>query len=403
MDIDDTPEEAAFRAEARAWLDRNALPKGHPDDFSLGLWSGAYDEATYIARCRAWQHTLHAAGWAGITWPREHGGRGGKPIEQVIFNQEQSRYGVSTGAFMISIGMAGPTILRHGSPEQKARFLAPMIAADEIWCQLFSEPDAGSDLANLATRAERDGDEWVVNGQKVWTSSPDRARYGMLLARTDFGARKHAGISYFLLDMSTPGIEVRPLRQMTGEADFNEVFLENVRVPRDSIVGERGRGWQVSRSTLKHERALIGSPTFARRTFDGIVMMAQAIEIRGRRAIDDPVFRNRLVEIEGRLLAAEYNSLRLLTASARGEDPGLAALVPKLHSSTLAYDVARLAMDMMSDRGCLYPGEPNAPAMGLFGRAYMWYFGMAIGGGAPNIQRNVIGERGLGLPRDARR
>jgi alkylation response protein AidB-like acyl-CoA dehydrogenase len=190
---------------------------------------------------------------------------------------------------------------------------------------------------------------------------------------------------------------------MTGEADFNEVFFENVRVPKDSIVGERGQGWYVSRSTLKHERALIGNATFARRTFDGVVMMAQAVEIRGKRAMDDATLRNRLADLEARLLAAEYNGLRLLTASARGEDPGVAGLVPKLHSSTLGYEIAKLAMDLMSDRGCLFPGEPNAPAMGMFGTAYMWYYGMAIGGGAPNIQRNVIAERGLGMPRDQRK
>ena len=219
-----------------AWLDAHAIPKGHPDDFSQGLWTGAYDEATYIARCQAWQRTLYDGGWAGITWPKEYGGRGGKPIHQVIFGQEQARYGVSNGAFMISIGMAGPTILAHGTDEQKDRFLPPMLRGDELWCQLFSEPGAGSDLANLTTRAERDGDEWVVTGQKVWTSSPDRARWGMLLARTDRDVPKHRGISYFLLDMASPGIDVRPLRQMTGESHFSEVFLDGVRVPAGNLL-----------------------------------------------------------------------------------------------------------------------------------------------------------------------
>ncbi len=223
------------------------------------------------------------------------------------------------------------------------------------------------------------------------------------LVRTEPDAPKHDGITYMLIDMKTPGLTVRPLRQMTGDADFNEVFFENVRVPKDSIVGERGKGWYVSRSTLKNERALIGNATFARRTFDGVAMMAQAVEIRGVPAMKDPVFRDRLVALEGRLLAAEYNGYRLLTASGRREDPGLAGLVTKLHTTTLGYHIAKLAMDLMSDRGCLAPGEPNAPAMGMFGTAYMWYFGMALGGGAPNIQRNVIAERGLGLPRDQRK
>jgi alkylation response protein AidB-like acyl-CoA dehydrogenase len=222
------------------------------------------------------------------------------------------------------------------------------------------------------------------------------------LIRTEPDAPKHEGITYFLIDMQTPGLDVRPLRQMTGEADFNEVFFENVRVPAGSIVGRRGQGWQVSRSTLKHERALIGNASMARRTFDGVLMLAQTTEVRGRRAIDDPVIRDRLADLEARLLAAEYNGYRLLTASARDQDPGLAGLITKLHTSTLTYDITKLAMDVESDHALLAPGEPTAPFLGMMTTAYMWYYGLALGGGAPNIQRNVIGERGLGLPRDQR-
>ena len=200
MDIDDTPEEAAFRAEARAWLDAHAIPKGHPDDFSAGLWTGAYDEATYIDRCQAWQRTLYDGGWAGITWPKEYGGRGGKAMDQVIFGQEQANYGVSNGAFMISIGMAGPTILAHGTEAQKERFLPPLLRGDELWCQLFSEPGAGSDLAGLRTRAQRDGDDWVINGQKIWTSGAHWADWAILVARSDPKAPKHKGLS------SMPGL-----------------------------------------------------------------------------------------------------------------------------------------------------------------------------------------------------
>jgi alkylation response protein AidB-like acyl-CoA dehydrogenase len=223
------------------------------------------------------------------------------------------------------------------------------------------------------------------------------------LVRTEPDAPKHHGISYLLIDMRTPGIDVRPLRQMTGDADFSEVFLDNVRVPAQNIVGRRGQGWVVSRSTLKHERALIGNASLQRRTFDGLAMLAQAVEQRGHAASKDPVLRDRLVQIEARLVALELNGYRLLTASARGEDPGLAGMVTKLYSTQLGYDIAKLAMDVMGDRGLLAPGEPNAPAMGMFGSAYMWSLGILIAGGAANIQRNIIAERGLGLPRDARK
>ena len=223
------------------------------------------------------------------------------------------------------------------------------------------------------------------------------------LVRTEPDAPKHDGISYLLIDMKTPGIDVRPLRQMTGDADFNEVFLENVRVPAKNIVGKRGQGWIVSRSTLKHERALIGGAQLTRRTFDGLVMLAQALEVRGQPAIKDPVIRDRIIALEARLLASEYQGYRLLTMSARHEEPGIAAMVTKLYSTNLGYDMAQLGMDIVGDRQLLAPGEATAPAMGMFGTAYMWSLGVLIAGGAANIQRNIIAERGLGLPRDARR
>ena len=238
VDFDDTPEEAAFRAEARAWLEANAIPKGHPDDFSAGhLVDGLLRGRAHQAVTREWQGRLYDGGWAGITWPKAVGGRGGRPIESVIFNQEQARFGVAVGVFTVAIGMVGPTLLRHGTPEQQQRYLPAMLKGDELWCQLFSETEAGSDLANLSTRAELDGEEWVVNGQKVWTSSAPRAEWGILLARTDPDAPKHRASRYFLVDMATPGIDIRPLRQMTGDAHFSEVFLDEVRIPAD----QRGR------------------------------------------------------------------------------------------------------------------------------------------------------------------
>ena len=344
MDIDDTPEEAAFRAEARDWLDAHAIPKGHPDDFSLGLWTGAYDEETYIARCRAWQRTLYDGGWAGITWPKEYGGRGGRPIDQVIFGQEQARYGVSNAAFMISIGMAGPTILAHGTVEQKDRFLPPMLRGDEMWCQLFSEPGAGSDLAALATRAVRDGDEWVVTGQKVWTSSPDRARWGMLLARTDGDVPKHRGIGWFVLDMATPGIDVRPLRQMTGESHFSEVFLDGVHIPADRLVGGPGDGWTVAQTTLNSERSSIAGGMGA--TPEALVAFARRFGATG-----DPLVRQRLVDAHIRYELLRFLRYRSQTALSHGRRPGAEASVMKLAFARYMQALTRTAIDAQGAHG----------------------------------------------------
>jgi len=395
-----------FREEVRRFLQENWTAEdaaGNPDPDSVAAAMGA--NVRTDERATAFRRKAIAAGYLYRHIPRAYGGgeQPADPLKATIIAEEFKRHGAPGEIMAQGPSMLAPTLIEHGTEEQKRKFVEATLLGTLKWCQGYSEPGAGSDLASLRTRAELDGDHWVVNGQKIWTSNAAEADWMFALVRTEPEAPKHDGITYMLIDMKSPGLDVRPLRQLTGDADFSEVFLDNVRVPKHSIVGERGRGWYVSRSTLKHERALIGNATFARRTFDGVAMMAQAIEIRGRTASKDPVLRDRLVALEARLLAAEYNGYRLLTASARGEDPGLAALAPKLHSSTLAYDLAKLAMDLMSDRGLLAPGEPNAPAMGMFGIAYMWYYGMAIGGGAPNIQRNVIAERGLGLPRDPRK
>jgi alkylation response protein AidB-like acyl-CoA dehydrogenase len=393
VDIDDTPEEAAFRAEARAWLDGHAIPQGHPDDFSAGLWTDAYDEDTYIVRCRDWQRTLFAGGWAGITWPKAHGGRGGKPIEQVIFNQEQARYGVSNGAFMISIGMAGPTILAHGTDEQRDRFLAPMLRGDELWCQLFSEPGAGSDLANLATRAARDGDEWVVNGQKVWTSSPDRARWGMLLARTDADVPKHRGISYFLLDMATAGIDVRPLRQMTGESHFSEVFLDDVRIPAANLLGGEGEGWRVAQTTLNSERSSIAGGVGA--TPAALVDLARRLG-----ATTDPLGRQRLVDTHIRFELLRFLRYRNQTALSQGRRPGAEASVMKLAYARYMKALTEAAVDLQGAHGLL--ASTDGPGGTMWLRRFLHSPSLRIAGGSDQVQANIVGERALGLPAEPR-
>ncbi|HEX6418226.1 MAG TPA: acyl-CoA dehydrogenase family protein [Acidimicrobiales bacterium] len=393
MDIDDTPEEAAFRAEARAWLDAHAIPRGHPDDFSLGLWTGTYDEETYIRRCQDWQRTLFDGGWAGITWPKAYGGRGGRPIHQVIFTQEQARYGVSSGAFMISIGMAGPTILAHGTDEQKDRFLPPMLRGDEMWCQLFSEPGAGSDLAALATRAERDGDEWVVTGQKVWTSSPDRARWGMLLARTDPSVPKHRGIGYLLLDMTAPGIEVRPLRQMTGESHFSEVFLDGVRVPAADMLGGPGDGWRIAQTTLNSERSSIAGGTGA--TPEGLLALARAVGATG-----DPLSRQRLVDAHIRYELLRFLRYRSQTALSQGRRPGAEASVMKLAFARYMKALTEAAIHVQGAPGLLAGDDVVDDGMWL--RRFLHSPSLRIAGGSDQVQANIVGERALGLPAEPR-
>jgi alkylation response protein AidB-like acyl-CoA dehydrogenase len=302
--------------------------------------------------------------------------------------------------------MLVPTLLERGSEWQKERFVPGTLLGEITWCQGYSEPGSGSDLASLKTRAELDGDEWVINGQKIWTSGAQQADFMFCLARTEPDAPKHAGISYLLIDMKQPGMDVRPLKQMTGSADFNEVFLSDVRTPADWIVGKRGEGWLVSRTTLKHERNSIGNAAMAEAMFGGLLRLAKEKTRGGRPAIEDPAIRARLGVIEGYVQAHKYSGFRQLTASLRGENVGILQLMNKLHSTNIGQEVAKLAFDLLEDEALL---DPSAGDRGL-GRAprsaagwvaqYMSSLGVAIAGGTANIQRNVIAERGLGLPRD---
>jgi alkylation response protein AidB-like acyl-CoA dehydrogenase len=395
-----------FREEVRSfvathWTVEDAASGPDPDSVAAMTGSSVRTDE----RATAFRRAAIERGYLYRHVPRRYGGaeQAPDPLKATIIAEEFKRARAPWEIMGQGPSMLVPTLLEHGTEAQKNFFVQDTLLGTIKWCQGYSEPGAGSDLASLRTRAVLDGDTWVVNGQKIWTSSAREADWMFALVRTEPEAPKHDGISYLLIDMRTSGIDVRPLRQMTGDADFSEVFLDNVRVPAQNIVGRRGQGWVVSRSTLKHERALIGSASLQRRTFDGLAMLAQVVEQRGQAAAKDPVLRDRLVQIEARLVALELNGYRLLTASARGEDPGLAGMVTKLYSTQLGYDIAKLAMDVIGDRGLLAPGEPSAPAMGMFGSAYMWSLGVLIAGGAANIQRNIIAERGLGLPRDARK
>jgi acyl-CoA dehydrogenase len=394
MDFDDTPEEAAFRAEARAWLEANAIAKGSPEDFSTGHFSADLGSEEYIKRCRWWQGQLHEAGWAGISWPAAFGGRGGRPIEEAIFAEEQARWGVSTGIFAVAHGMVAPTLMQHGTPAQQERWLGPMLRGEELWCQLFSEPEAGSDLASLRTRAVRDGDEWVVTGQKVWTSNAQHSEWGALIARTGDGDTKHEGITYFGVDMRSPGFEIRPLRQLNGEAHFNEVFLEEVRIPADQVIGEVGKGWKVAVTTLSNERVAIAGGS-GMSDPERLRQLATELGVTA-----DPLFRQRFARVHTNSEILRYLKLRTRTAMSRGGKAGPEASIMKLFYASFVKDLGDLAVAVQGAAGQLV--HPDAATDGVFQQKFFNAVQSSIGGGTDQIQRNIIGERVLGLPRDPR-
>jgi alkylation response protein AidB-like acyl-CoA dehydrogenase len=344
--------------------------------------------------------------------PAEYGGGGQQPdvLKDAICRDEFHAAGAPGPEPLQGPAMLAPTLIEFGSEEQKQRFVGPTLRKEIRWCQGYSEPGSGSDLASLQCSAVLDGTEWVINGQKIWTSNAQEADYLFGLFRTETDAPKHKGISYLLVPLDQPGIEVRPLRQMTGGMDFNEVFFENARTPADHIVGERGQGWQVSRATLKHERNLIANPNLMREHFDGLVELARRVERSGRPAIEDPGVRRRLAEIECHVRTNETSSLRQLSAAARGEE--LKCMLPmmmnKLYSTDAMQMLMKLAYDLVGSDGMLAPTERDLAeyrrGVGPTGwvEQYIFSLGPAIAGGATNIQLNIIGERGYGLPRDLR-
>jgi alkylation response protein AidB-like acyl-CoA dehydrogenase len=397
MHIGDTPDEAAFREGARTWLSAHAQPRlgaDAPAEVDLGV---------HVERCREWQATLAEHGWAGITWPAEVGGRGGTAIQSAIFAEEQAHFDVPTGVFAVATGMVGPTLIAHGTPTQRERFLGAMLRGEHVWCQLFSEPGAGSDLAALATRAERVDGRWVVNGQKVWTSLGQYADWGILLARTDPDAPKHAGITYFLVDMHAPGIEVRPLTQITGVAHFNEVFLTDVVIDDDCVVGAVGDGWSVARTTLLSERSFIGSGT-------GSWSVDQLIDTaRQTGRLADPVIRQQIAAAVCRARTLEFLGYRMRTAMSQGRMPGPEMYVLKLAYARHWAATAETAMAVLGTAGTLgdfspastghdhgAPGDPDETWQTMF----LTQFAIRLGGGTDEVQHNIIGEQALGLPRE---
>jgi alkylation response protein AidB-like acyl-CoA dehydrogenase len=396
MDIGDTPHEAAFRAEARAWLSSVATERDRAASHDID------DLGAHIERCRQWQATLADHGWAGITWPAEFGGRGGSAVQSSIFAEEQARFEVSTGAFAVAIGMVGPTLIAHGTPDQQQRWLTPMLRGEHVWCQLFSEPGAGSDLAALGTRAERRDGAWVVNGQKVWTSLGQFADWAILLARTDADAPKHAGITYFCVDMRSPGIEIRPLTQITGVAHFNEVFLNDVVIDDSCVIGGVNDGWTVARTTLTSERAFIGGGT-------GGWSVSQLIDLAQRTGrSSDPLVRQRLAEAHCRAETLTYLGYRLRTAMSQGRMPGAEMFVLKLAYARHWAETANVAMELLGASATLGDFSPagagaddNLADIDTQWQAmFLNQYAIRLGGGTDEVQHNIIGEQGLGLPRE---
>ncbi|HEX3691487.1 MAG TPA: acyl-CoA dehydrogenase family protein [Solirubrobacteraceae bacterium] len=383
MDLNDTPEQAEYRAQARAWL------QAHRDQAPPR--SGSSEDSAYIDSRREWQRKLAEAGLAAVAWPKEVGGRGLGPIEQVTVNQEISRAEVPGILDVIGIGMLGPCLIAHGSEEQKSRHLGPMLHGDEVWCQMFSEPNAGSDLAAVQTRA-RQGDDggWTLNGQKVWTTNAQFASFGLLLARTDPDIPKHKGLTMFIVPMDSPGVTVRGLRQISGEAEFNEVFFDDVHLDADAVVGGVGNGWGTALTVLMYERLTIG---FGSEGFGSPTRLAQTLAADAA-ARHDPDARRRLGEVITELLAVRYNGYRALTALSRGQIPGPEAGLAKVTMVNAAIAATDLGADVV-----------GPDALGTDSEwSYLISFlpGLKSAGGTEQVLRNTIGERVLGLPPEPR-
>ncbi len=390
MDFADTPEEARFRQEARAFLESHAA--------SVAGQPGAEEsEDAFIARAKAWQKLKADNGWACLNWPKAFGGRGATPMELIIWGQEEGRYNVPTQPFAIGLGMCGPTVIAFAGDEQKARYLPRMAAGEEIWCQLFSEPAGGSDVANLRTRAVKDGDEWVINGQKIWTSGAHYCDYGILLTRTDPSVPKHQGLTMFIVDMKAPGVEVRPIKQASGKAGFNEVYFTDVRIKDDHRLGAVGEGWKVSIVTLMNERLAVGSASGP--DAKEMLTLAQTLEVDDRPALENKAVRDRIATWHCEQSGLHFTKLRVQSALSRGETPGPENSITKIVSANKLQGIGSYGMDLMDMGGILVDQDGQDDS---FYGAWLSSPGLRIAGGTDEILRNIIAERVLGMPGDMR-
>ena len=395
MDLSLTPDQEAFRATVRSWLKTNIPREWKPTG------SSELPRAEQYEFLRRWQRTLFDAGFIGLTWPKEYGGAGLTFMEELILQQEMALAKAPPVLNILAIGMAGPTIIAYGTDEQKKRYPPRMLSCEEIWCQGYSEPNAGSDLASLQTRAEKDGEHYVINGQKVWTSLAHIADWMMLLARTDPAAPKHKGITYFLLDMKSPGVTVKPLKQLTGDAEFNEVYFDNVRVHESQILGGLNNGWAVGLTTLMYERLALGFGLQVRLriVLDSLVDLARTTKKNGVPVTQDPVMRQKLAQMWIDTEVFKYTGARAITKLLKGELPGPEASAGKMMWVEGHQRVQELAMEILGPFGQLSHGSEWAVADGLWQHTFLRSRANSIEGGTTEIQRNIIGERVLGLPK----
>jgi len=395
MDFSYSKDQEGFRRELRSWLESRRQSGIVPS-----LESRSLDDS--VMRGRAWQRELYEGGWCGVHWPAEFGGRGVGLIEQIIFQEELARIGSPQLVNLLALSMVGPLIIEHGNDAQRRRYLKPILTAEEIWCQGYSEPGAGSDLAAVATRARRDGDGYLVTGQKVWTSYAQYAQFCILLARTDPTVPRHKGLTLMILDMRSPGVEVRPLKQMNGDSEFNELYLEDVYVPVENVVGQEGRGWEMAVALLMHERATL---TFQRQLQSRVALselrrFAREFVQLGEPAAANPVLRQRVAHAYMESEAMRLTALRHLTRQLRGSPPGPEGSIEKLFWSELYQRMLQVALDVAGPYAQLAPGDENAPMAGRWPHLYLYSRGRTIAAGTSEIQRGIIAQRVLGLPKD---
>jgi len=389
MDLEYGPQYDDFREEVRSFI---------KDNENIKLEGEIRSESRI-----AWQQKLIDNGYFARSIPKEYGGYGGEIniIKLRIIAEEFSKSSIPKPMGGQGIQMLVPTLLELGTEEQKKTYVRPTLRGEMIWCQGYSEPNSGSDLASLQTKGVLDGDEWVINGQKIWTSTAHLSQMCFILVRTEPDAPKHQGISYLLMPMDSPGIDRRPIKQMTGDSDFNELFLTDVRIPASNIIGKRGEGWKVANATLGHERGSLADPNATMNRFNSLVNLMKSETIDGERVIDKPVFRDRLLRIQGRIIAQQSNSLRILSSQInKGQETNMAKFITKLQGTELRHDLEGLAIDAMGEIGTLYEKSPHLRDKGGWQMSYMYFLGLIIGGGTSQIQKNIISERGLGMPKE---